>query len=336
MINYIGTFNDIEKEYIEKYINKESIVIKTNPYAPLSSIDEVKQYINLLKKSLPVCLFNKKRKKVIENIVTPAIFSSKLLNDEAENKLLSEDCLVYIQQGCSENCICTSAYKCKFSVPFEDIKQQIEELPQQEYIALYGINVGDYNYKGMTIVDLCKKILDKFPESKIILCNISPFSPFLGSIIEYIKSESRIIPVLYLCINSGSQKILDIEGHKNVYNDLIALLKNTNIRIIPYLIVGSPEETQQDFEDTIKWVEAHKDIILGSIILPYTANGIGNCNQTISSEELIERLIILDQVICNNSVTTNTTNISIPLLKNIIEVSICGEDHDFYKKYLKG
>ena len=335
MINYIGHFNDIEKEYIEKYIHNDSICIKTNPYAPFSSINEIEQYIKLLNKSLPVVFFNKRRKKIIENIVTPAIFSSNLLNVSEEKRLLSEDFLVYIQQGCSENCICTSAYKCKFSVPFKDIKQQIKELSQQKYISLYGINVGDYNYNNMKLIDLCKQVLDEFPDSKIILCNISPFSPYLSDIINYIKFESRIIPVLYLCVNSGSQKILDIEGHKNVKNDLVSLLKDTNIRIVPYLIVGSPEETKQDFEDTIKWVEYHRDILLGAIILPYTANGIGNCNQTITDIELINRLIQLNKVVFNNSITYNNTELSIPLLKNIIETAICGEDHEFYKKYLK-
>ena len=37
--------------------------------------------------------------------------------------------------------------------PFEDIKIQIMDLPQQEIISLYGINVGDYSYNDMNIID---------------------------------------------------------------------------------------------------------------------------------------------------------------------------------------
>ena len=72
---------------------------------------------------------------------------------------------------------------------------------------------------------------------------------------------------------------------------------------------------------------------MGAIILPYTVNGIGNCNQTISSKELINRLNKLNKMLLNNSIETFETNISKSLLKNILEVAICGEDHKFYRRY---
>lgn len=330
MINYIGNFNDIEKEYIEKFLHN-SIVIKQDPYFPLFSIEEVIEYVNIKLKDTSLKLYRFNNKKLFE-IVTPAVFTSSILNNINNDKLVSsKDSIVYIQQGCSEDCICTSAYKCKFSVPFEDIKNQIINLPQNNIISLYGINVGDYNYNTMNIIDLCKKLLKEFLSPRLVLCNISPYSPILKELVQYIKSESRIIPILYMCVNSGSQKILNIEGHKNIENDLNKLLKDTNIKIIPYLIVGSPEETEEDFNLTINWVKEHKDILLGAIILPYTANGIGNCNQTISSEELIKRLAKLNEVILNNDI--NNINIPISLLRNIVETSICGEDHKFYERY---
>ena len=72
-------------------------------------------------------------------------------------------------------------------------------------------------------------------------------------------------------------------------------LNLTNIKVIAYLIVGSPEEEREDFEATIEWVKKHRDILLTSIILPYTINGVGNCNQTISAEELKWRLSELEE-----------------------------------------
>ena len=137
-----------------------------------------------------------------------------------------------------------------------------------------------------------------------------------------------------MCVNSGSSKILDIEGHKNINNDLVALLSNTNISLISYLIVGSPEEEREDFELTVKWVEKHKDILLGAIILPYTRNGIGNCNQDITPDELKWRLSYLNDVVIKNSINKNNTNVSNPILKNIAEIALCGEDNTIYKKYM--
>ena len=333
MIKYIGNFNDIENEYIESQVKEDSIIIKQNPFSPLFSLEEVVQYVKnkINQNTLKVYYFNKHK---LQQIITPAMFVCNLLNDTIETPLLlPENCIIYIQQGCSENCICTSAYKCKFSVPYKDIKQQILDLPQNEFISLYGINVGDYDCENTNIIDLCKKILIEFPDKKIILCNISPFSPILKNLVEYMKEEPRILPVLYICINSGSQKILDIEGHKNINNDLNEILLKTNIKIIPYLIVGSPEEDESDFNETIKWVENHRDIILGAIILPYTVNGIGNCNQTISIKELMNRLNKLNEIVLNNSIKDSNIDLSKSLLKNILEVAICGEDHRFYRRY---
>ena len=234
MINYIGHFNDIEKAYTEHYCEKDSVVIKQNSFFPLSSLSEINEYIDFLDNPRQIYFFNKKRNKLIERIVTPAIFSSNILPENEADLLTSDECLVYIQQGCSEQCICTSAYKCKISVSFEKVKAQILQLPQHKYISLYGINIGDYNYEGKDIIDLCKYILEEFPDSNIVLCNISPFSSKLEKLVKYIIEESRIIPILYMCINSGSQKILNIEGHYNITNNLIAVLKYTNIKIVPY------------------------------------------------------------------------------------------------------
>lgn len=331
MVDYIGNFNDVEKAYTEHYCEKNSVVIKQNSFFPLSSLSEINEYIDFLDNPRQIYFFNKKRNKLIERIVTPAIFSSNILPENEADLLTSDECLVYIQQGCSEQCICTSAYKCKISVSFEKVKAQILQLPQHKYISLYGINIGDYNYEGKDIIDLCKYILEEFPDSNIVLCNISPFSSKLEKLVKYIIEESRIIPILYMCINSGSQKILNIEGHYNITNNLIALLKDTNIKIVPYLIVGSPEEELEDFELTIDWVKKHKDLLFGAIVLPYTNNGIGNCNLTISTNELKRRLKKLDDIVLELCHYENNTSLSNTKLLNLIEVAICGEDHEFYK-----
>lgn len=327
MIEYIGNFNEAEKAYIKKYVCEDAVIFKQDSYFPLFSFDDIIKYIKILKHDLKVYCFTKK---TIHPIVTPAIFSSKLPR-EGTNLLTSEQCIVYIQQGCSENCICTSAYKNKFSVPVSDIKKQIKALPQQEFIALYGINVGDYNYCGMTLIDLCKEILRTFPKARIVLCNISPFSFFLPELISYLVCEPRIIPVLYMCINSGSAKILKIEGHFGMRNNLKQLLQNTSIKIIPYLIVGSPEETETDFKCTLNWIEEHRSLLAGAIILPYTKNGIGNCNQTISEMDLISRLVQLNDFVLSRIDIPNTEDYL--ALRNLLEVSICGEDHTFYRRY---
>ena len=49
MIKYVGYFKDVEKDYIEKSIPIDSIIIRQDPYYPISSIDEVFEYIDLIR-----------------------------------------------------------------------------------------------------------------------------------------------------------------------------------------------------------------------------------------------------------------------------------------------
>ena len=106
MIKYIGNFNDVEKDYIEKQLKSNSIVVKQNPYCPGSSINEISEYINFKLKNDEFIVYSYKQKRLYP-IVTPATFISKLLGDDVEalNFLTPKDCIVYIQQGCSEDCI---------------------------------------------------------------------------------------------------------------------------------------------------------------------------------------------------------------------------------------
>lgn len=338
MIKYIGDFNEIEKDYIEAFakIRNDSIVLKHSPYYYMSTLSEIIEYVEnkASNESGLVYFFDKKK---LSPIITPAMFASNLFyNIIPDNKLKPSDCMVYIQQGCSEKCICTSAYKPMFSVPFPQIKKQILALPQRDYIILYGINVGDYMWENNTIIDLCKRILMEFPDIKIVLGNVSPNSKILNQLVKYIDNEIRIVPILYLCINSGSPKILNLENHV-IKNDLKKILNNSKVCIIPYLVVGSPDETDEDFNLTLAWVNEHKDFLLGAIILPYTKNGIKDEGEIISCEKLKTRIKTLATVVTEVSIhSVSLVNLSKNFLKNLVGIAVCGEDHTYYKGLTDG
>lgn len=334
MIYFIGNFNEIEKETIQDIVSDSCIVLKTNYNIPNYSIEEIIEFIRAKEQypNIQVYLFDKKN---LRPIIVPCIFSCKFLSDKINSNLTIKDTTVYIHQGCSESCLCTSAYKKKFSVPYEYIKKQINSLPQKEYISLYAINVGDYNSDNKNIIELCKSILSDYPEIKyLVLGCISPYSNILPELMEYMSKESRILPYLHICLNTASKTIAELQGHSGTEIDISKLSKKYKINLIPYIIAGYPKETEKDFQDTLDWIERTNPY--GALILPYIPNGVGEISE-LNIEEYensISKLKILNDYVLHLSEEFNN-DINKELLYNLLCISVYGEDHLYYERIMK-
>ena len=70
----------------------------------------------------------------------------------------------------------------------------------------------------------------------------------------------KLMPILHIPVQSGSDKILKLMNRKhnrNYYLNIIKKLKDINkaIKISSDFIIGYPDETEKDFQDTIDLVE---------------------------------------------------------------------------------
>ena len=140
----------------------------------------------------------------------------------------------------------------------EDILNEVKELAEEGYkeITLLGQNVNSYNggegYKFANLLnDVCK--IDGIERIRFI----SPHpKDFTDDVIEAIANNPKIARVIHLPLQSGSSEVLRKMNRKYTKEQYLALVDKMKARIPDIvlstdIIVGFPDETEEDFEDTL-------------------------------------------------------------------------------------
>ena len=140
----------------------------------------------------------------------------------------------------------------------EKILEEVEMLAKEGYkeITLLGQNVNSYNgrenYKFANLLnDVCK--IDGIERVRFI----SPHpKDFTDDVIEAIANNPKIARVLHLPLQSGSSAVLKKMNRKYTKEQYLELVDKIKTRIPDVvlstdIIVGFPEETEKDFEDTL-------------------------------------------------------------------------------------
>lgn len=209
---------------------------------------------------------------------------SRLLNTELSGlekfsslpKLSSSDKIAFlqIQEGCDKfctYCVVPNTRGREISRPVADVLSEASNLNDLGVIELnlVGQNVNAYNGvdEGGTPSTLAKLLIEiaKLPNIERIRYTTSYPSESTDELIELHKIESKLMPLLYLPIQSGSNKILKAMNRKYTlesYKELITKFKNANeaIQISSDFIVGFPNETEEDFDATLEIVKFAKFI----------------------------------------------------------------------------
>ncbi len=150
----------------------------------------------------------------------------------------------------------------------QDIINDINELAKKGYkeIMLLGQNVNSYgndfkedSLKGYTFPKLLKEI-EKINGIEIIRFMSPHPKDFSDELIETIKNSKKIARQIHLPLQSGSSKILKEMNRKYTkekYLEIVEKLKKAdkNISFSTDIIVGFPNETEQDFKETLDVVK---------------------------------------------------------------------------------
>ncbi len=170
-----------------------------------------------------------------------------------------------IQEGCDKFChFCVVPYTRgpEYSRPFEQIIHEAKNLVNKgaKEIILLGQNVNAYNSgKSHKLSSLIRE-LSNIKNLKRIRFTTSHPNDMTEDLINCYKDCEKLMPFLHLPIQSGSNKILKLMNRKHdreYYISVVEKLKeiNVNIKISSDFIVGYPEETEEDFKDTIELVK---------------------------------------------------------------------------------
>lgn len=147
----------------------------------------------------------------------------------------------------------------------ESIRRECLELAEKNYkeIVLTGIHIGAYGKdfaEKITLADVVKVILESANPVRLRLGSIESVE-MTAELLNLMQTDSRICNHLHLPLQSGSDEILKSMRRpyttKN-FADLISEVveKIPDISIGTDLIVGFPGETEKNFEDTLKFLNA--------------------------------------------------------------------------------
>ena len=238
--------------------------------------------------------------------------------DGIENKNNSVSAYLTIQEGCDKFChFCVVPYTRgpEYSRPFNQIVNEAEQLVKNgvKEITLLGQNVNAYyfqeNSKEYRISDLINH-LDKFNEIKRIRYTTSHPKDMTDDLIECYKKSEKLMPLVHLPIQSGSDRILKLMNRKHKvedYLDVYFKIKklNPDVEFSSDFIIGYPGETEKDFSDTLELLEKIRFINSFSFIFSPRPGTTAANLEMIDNEIAKKRLIIIQEKLFNNQIELN-------------------------------
>ena len=187
-----------------------------------------------------------------------------------------------------------------------DIINEVKELVKDGYkeVTLLGQNVNAYgkdldaNYTFANLLeDVAKTNIDR-----IRFVTSHPWD-FTDEMIEVISKYDNIMPYIHLPIQSGSDDILKKMGRKYTikeYTTLFNKLKSKipNVSISTDIIVGFPNETEEDFNATLDIVRKLRyDLAYTFIYSKREGTPASKMEDTITLETKKERLAKLNELV---------------------------------------
>ena len=258
--------------------------------------------------------FLSKQKKIDETEFDAITKFDYLDNIKNSSKKISS--FLTIQEGCDKFChFCVVPYTRgpEYSRPFNQILDEAKYLADNgaKEIILLGQNVNAYDNEGYRLSDLILNI-EKISEIKRVRYTTSHPKDMTEDLIEVYKTSKKLMPLVHLPVQSGSNKILNsmnrkhtIEEYLNTFDKLKEI--NPKIEFSSDFIIGYPGEEDQDFKDTFNLIERVKFINSYSFIFsprPGTvAENLDLVEKKISFERLekIQNILFENQIQMNNS-----------------------------------
>ncbi len=254
-----------------------------------------------------------KKKKKIEETEFDAISKFKYLS-KIKNEAGKVSSFLTIQEGCDKFChFCVVPYTRgpEYSRPFEQILDEAKYLADNgaKEIVLLGQNVNAYDNEGHRLSDLILNI-EKLPEIKRIRYTTSHPKDMTEDLIEVYKTSKKLMPLVHLPVQSGSNKILKSMNRKHTieeYLNTFDKLKQINARIefSSDFIIGYPGEENQDFKDTFSLIEKIKFINSYSFIFSPRPGTVAENLELIEKKISIERLEKIQTILLENQVRMN-------------------------------
>lgn len=253
------------------------------------------------------------KKKKIEETEFDAISKFEYLQ-KIKNESKGVSSFLTIQEGCDKFChFCVVPYTRgpEYSRPFKQIIDEAKNLVDNgaQEIILLGQNVNAYSNEKFKLSNLILEI-EKFSEIKRIRYTTSHPRDMSDDLIEVYKNSKKLMPLVHLPVQSGSNKILDLMNRKHSISDYYKIydkLKeiNSNIEFSSDFIIGYPGEEEKDFQDTLQLIKRIKFINSYSFIFSPRPGTVAADLKLIDKKISIERLEVIQNLLFENQTNMN-------------------------------
>ena len=259
-----------------------------------------------------------------------------------KNKDSKVSSFLTIQEGCDKFCnFCVVPFTRgpEYSRPFKQILNEAKQMIKNgtKEIILIGQNVNAYfsleNKKKYKLSNLILE-LEKLPELKRIRYTTSHPKDMTDDLIQCYKISKKLMPIIHLPVQSGSNNILNKMNRKHTIEDYLLIYQklkniNKNIEFSSDFIISYPGETEEDFQDTLNLLNKIKFINSYSFIFSPRPGTVAAKLKTIDKEVSEKRLKTIQDQLFKNQLETNKS-----LEGKVIDVLVENQTKD--KKKLFG
>ena len=326
-------YHDIGRVKKKFRLKKKPLIIVTGCVAQAENEEMLKRepYIDLVIGPQAYHKINEKIKKYLDNqkrldeTEFDAVSKFNYLK-KIKNSSKNVSSFLTIQEGCDKFChFCVVPYTRgpEYSRPFKEIVNEAKTLAVNgvREIILLGQNVNAYNYRDLKLSELILEI-EKIPEISRIRYTTSHPKDMTDDLIEVYGISKKLMPLVHLPVQSGSNKVLksmnrkhSIEDYLRIYNKLKKI--NSAIEFSSDFIIGYPNEENRDFEQTLNLIKQIKFINSYSFIFSPRPGTVASKLKLIDREISLKRLEIIQKELFSNQIKMNKS-----LENSIIDVLV--------------
>lgn len=265
--------------------NKDAVVVAMGCFTQIRDND------NAIMDYVDVVIGNNDKSKIVDLVEEYIRTKKKILNIKDISKEDFDDmeisyfntrtrALVKIEDGCENFCsYCIIPYtrgKVRSKKP-ERVLKEVNTLVKNGYkeVVLTGIHTGHYgadldNYDFSDLLEDLDKIegLERIRISSIEIVELN------DKFLNILKKSKKIVNHIHIPMQAGSDHVLKLMNRrydKKYFMDKINKIKTIrpNIAITTDVIVGFPNETEEDFNETIEFVKELK--LAGGHVFPFSS-----------------------------------------------------------------
>ena len=231
-----------------------------------------------------------------------------------KNKVGKATSFLTIQEGCDKFChFCVVPYTRgpEYSRPFDQIIAEANILADQgsKEIILLGQNVNAYSDKNRRLSNIINEI-EKIKNIDRIRFTTSHPKDMTDDLIEIYKDSKKLMPLIHLPVQSGSDKILSLMNRKHTVKEYLKTyerLKKINPRVefSSDFIIAYPGEQEEDFIETLNLIKEVKFINSYSFIFSPRPGTVAEDLQTIDKKISSRRLEKVQKTLYDNQIEKN-------------------------------